>query len=467
MSRKIEAKASVVISEEEQRSLNTAAGKLLFTSIQGRQCAMVIEKDRLVEAAFLNPGKVGAVYIGKIKNMAKNIDACFVEIPKGEICFLPLKNAESPFLVNRIYDGRILEGDELLVQVARDAQKSKRASVTAHISLANEYFVLSLGSAKIGYSTKLSPKVKDAIRKEFTEKALAQNGFLIQNIGTLLSIPEADRMKAQGIKPESIPLPSVGLVVRTKAEELGAEELWNQFYSISGQFVRLLYTAMHRSCFSCLRKAPAEFEAMVQQFAGEDAELKVSLSDEELPPYSEPSPCRREIVTDHEALYEQLQEYCSAHRYSLPVRLYRDSMLSLSTLYSLESRLESALSRRVWLKCGGSLIIENTEALTVIDVNSGKCEVGADAGKAYQKINLEAAEEVARQLRLRNLSGIIIVDFINMQSAGDNRKLLQYMRELTARDGVPTKVVDITALGLVEITRQKINKPLSEQYHLT
>ncbi len=118
----------------------------------------------------------------------------------------------------------------------------------------------------------------------------------------------------------------------------------------------------------------------------------------------------------------------------------------------------------VWLKCGGCLIIDNTEALTVIDVNSGKCEAGTDSGTAYHKINLEAAEEVARQLRLRNLSGIIIVDFINMQSARDNRNLLHYLRELTARDRVLTKVVDITALGLVEITRQKISKPLREQF---
>ena len=92
----------------------------------------------------------------------------------------PLKNAVSPFLVNRVFDGRIVEGDEILVQVVRDAQKSKRASVTAHISLANEYFAISFGSAKVGYSAKLNTKTKDAIRREFTEKAIIQNGFLIQ-----------------------------------------------------------------------------------------------------------------------------------------------------------------------------------------------------------------------------------------------------------------------------------------------
>ncbi len=445
MSRNIEAKASVTISEEERHFRNTTAGKLLFTVCRSRQCALVIEEERLVDVTVLNPGKVGGIYIGKVKNMARNIDACFVEIAKGEICFLPLKNATSPFLVNRVYDGRILEGDELLVQVVRDAQKSKRASVTAHISLANEYFVLSFGSAKVGYSTKLSPKAKEVFRRKFTEMSIIQNGSLVQDVNVLLPVAET----------ESIPLPSVGLVIRTRAEELTAEEeLWNNFFTVSSQFIRLLRTAMHRSCFSCLRKAPAEFETVLEQFV-KDTPEEDSSSD---------ISCSREIVTDQENLYEQLLEYCALHKYRLPVRFYRDSMLSLSTLYSLESKLESALARRVWLKSGGSLIIESTEALTAIDVNSGKYEAGTNAANAYQKINLEAAEEVARQLRLRNLSGIIIVDFINMQSAKDNRELLHYMRELVSRDKIPTKVVDITALGLVEITRQKINRPLKEQF---
>ena len=100
----------------------------------------------------------------------------------------------------------------------------------------------------------------------------------------------------------------------------------------------------------------------------------------------------------------------------------------------------------------------------MIDVNSGKYESGKNAEDTYRKINMEAAEEVAHQIRLRNLSGIIIVDFINMHLPEDNRELLLYLRELTAKDKVPTKVVDMTALGLVEITRKKINKPLKEQF---
>ena len=122
------------------------------------------------------------------------------------------------------------------------------------------------------------------------------------------------------------------------------------------------------------------------------------------------------------------------------------------------------MASRVWLKSGGYLIIEPTEALTVIDVNTGKYEAGKDPQETYRRINLEAAEEVAIQLVLRNLSGIIIVDFINMQSASYNRELLNHLKALVQKDKVQTHVVDMTPLGLVEITRKKISKPLREQF---
>lgn len=473
MSRRIEPKDSVRITEEETALRNTDGGKLLFTAYQGRQCALFIQNDRLMEASFLpaQAGKIGAVYIGKVKNMVKNIDACFVEIAKGEICFLSLKNASTPYLLNRAYDGRILEGDELLVQVIRDAQKTKKASVTAHISLASEYFALSIGSTNVAYSLKLSSEKKEAIRRHFTEMAVIRNGCLIQNCNNMVSISEAERMKEEGIRLESLNLPPMGFVVRTKAGELErGEELLKAFFTITAEFIRLLYYARYRSCFSCLREAPAGFETIIQDFAAGNSNKLPNETDipKEMDVLKEADIAflhnEKEIVTDQEALYGQIKEYCGKHNIEVKLRLYQDKLLSLAKLYSIENKLSTALDSRVWLKSGGYLVIEPTEALTVIDVNSGKYETDKDARETYLKINLEAAKETALQLRLRNLSGIIIVDFINMQFGEDRKALLNCLKQLTAQDRIQTKVIDMTPLGLVEITRKKINKPLREQY---
>ena len=132
-------------------------------------------------------------------------------------------------------------------------------------------------------------------------------------------------------------------------------------------------------------------------------------------------------------------------------------------LYSLRTQLERALSERVWLNSGGYLVIQPTEALTAIDVNTGKYEGGKNQEAAFFKINKEAAVEVARQLRLRNLSGIIIVDFINMKQKESVRELMRILEAELKKDPVPAVLVDITRLSLVEITRKKREKPLYQE----
>ncbi len=450
MSRDVGAKASVTITAEEAAERKTEPGKLVFTKSKGHDGALLLQKDRLRAASFFRaaaqyknggkaPAAIGAVYIGKIKNAAKNIDACFVEIANGEICFLPMKNADMPYLVNRAFDGRLLEGDELLVQVERAAQKTKQASVTAHISLANDYFVISMGSPKVGYSANIDNDAKKRINLLFTESAVFSNGCLIQNADSLLP----------GAGYSRLTLPSTGCIVRTKAAEVqDSGVLMQQFFELAAQYAELLRTAAHRSCFSCIKEAPSAIENVLEQLAGEEE--------------------YREIVTDSESMYDKLQRI--NRNDSKQLRLYRDSLLPLSKLYSIESKVDMALERRIWLKSGGYLIIEPTEALTVIDVNSGKYESKKGAGETYLKINLEAAEEIVLQLRLRNLSGIVIVDFINMKAEDERRVLLNRLRELVKQDNealhhrIKTTIVDMTPLGLVEITRKKVNKPLAEQW---
>ena len=168
----------------------------------------------------------------------------------------------------------------------------------------------------------------------------------------------------------------------------------------------------------------------------------------------------QEVITDIPAVYEELAAYFA--RIGLPsekLRLYSDPMITLGQLYSLEKTLGEATGRRVWLDSGAYLIIEHTEAMTVIDVNSGKDEKDAKSLQAAETINREAAREITRQLLLRNLSGMVMVDFINMKRKGAEADLLDYMRELTDRDPVFVKVLDITPLGIMELTRRRIRRP--------
>ena len=448
MSRQIQAKSSLTISEKEASDRSTTQGKVLFTAYRGKECALFIQNDRLTAACFLSEtnSKIGAIYIGKIKNMAKNIDACFVEIDGGEICFLPLKKAATPYLLNRNYDGRLTEGDMLLVQVERDAQKTKQASVTAHISLSNEYFVVSMGAPKFSYSSKIEKSEQERLKADisslFREKAMLEKSHLVQDWNLLLSDEARERLSAVS----QLKMPVTGCIVRTKAADTSsADELLIYFYELMEQYAGLFHTANYRSCFACLREAPGAVEAVLSSLATEQE--------------------YQEIVTDREEIYREISEYCRNRQNPKPLRLYQDEMLSLAKLYSIESKMEMALGSRVWLKSGGYLVIEPTEALTVIDVNSGKYESGKGSDEAALQVNLEAAEEIALQLRLRNLSGIIIIDFINMIQETSKEQILSLLKRLTARDRVKTTVVDMTSLGLVEITRKKINKPLREQFY--
>lgn len=166
-----------------------------------------------------------------------------------------------------------------------------------------------------------------------------------------------------------------------------------------------------------------------------------------------------EIVTDNEGVFNILSGDFSN------VRLYEDKTFGLDKLYSLKTALNEALDRNIWLKCGGFIVFDKTEAMTVIDVNSGKFtpSKGTDKESAYLTVNTEAAVEICRQLRLRNISGIVIIDFINLKSDDMKNELMDVLRNESADDTETVMVIDITELGLVELTRKKEFPPLYEQ----
>lgn len=377
----------------------------------------LLEEDRLTEVFVDCKGQtlLGNIYVGKVKNILKNIDAAFVEIAGGRICFLPLSEARHPILTNRIYDGRIIAGDEILVQVQKDAVKTKDPVLTASISVTGKYASISLGEENgFRYSHKLSAENKAVIRESLKE----------------------------------LPLPrDMTAVIRTQSQELcescQLSLLKEELLDLFAQAQKLLRMGKTRTVFSLLTESMPGYMNQLQRLS--------YLPDK--------------IITDDLAVFQTLQSYYKEKEPDRCASLcyYQDAALSLAGLYGLKGKLADALGKNVWLKSGGYLVIEPTEALTVIDVNTGRFTGKKNTEETFAMINEEAACEVARQLRLRNLSGIILVDFINMSGREANKRLLSLLREACRKDPVAVSVVDMTALGLVEITRKKVSKPLAEQ----
>lgn len=405
---------------EENLQNRTPEGKVIITEYQQNICSFLINDNRLLNVHTLDSSsKIGNIYIAKVKNVLKNINACFVEIAEKEICFLPLNEAQNPFILNRIYDGRIVQGDELLVQFTKDALKTKQAGVTCNVSLPDDSFVFAIGNPKLGISSKLSPADKSHIRQ-----LLCERGFIDSN-GQITRLPTH---------------PEYGLIIRTDALHLleeSEETFIKEFQLKQEAFLHFLETSRHKQCFDCIITRKMPYKAILDNYSNTDYQ---------------------EVVTDLNEAYTGLQGI------SKPVRLYTDESYSLNKLYSLETKLQDALKKTVWMKSGANLVIEQTECLNTIDVNSGKKITAKASPDTIWQINMEAAAEAALQIRLRNLSGIIIIDFINMEDKSLEEKLLQHMKALVAKDPIITNVIDITPLGLMEITRKKVSKSLSEQF---
>ncbi len=329
----------------------------------------------------------------------------------------------------------ISAGDELLVQVEREALKTKEPAVTANLSFAGKYAVLTTANRRLGISSKLSKEQKASYKE-------------------LLREFDCD---------------AYGLIVRTNATGVSDETLVQEIRTLEQEWLDMKENALHKTCYSVLKKAkPSYLE-----------ELK-----------NQPEGSIEEILTDDRAVFEAVcMEYgirkeqfvtggsvsVPVDQFEIPVRnaadgqagnlrltYYKDPMISLSALYSVKASLEKALRTQVWLNSGASIIIEHTEALTVIDVNSGKNLARKEMRENLLRINLEAAKEIAYQLRLRNISGMVLIDFINLLSKEDEAVLLKEFRSYLRNDPVKADLIDMTKLGLVEVTRKKIKKSLRD-----
>lgn len=411
------------VRQKEKMSDGQTDYRLLLTLFDEKRPYLMQMSPLLNEDSIL-----GNIYLARVKDVARNLNGAFLSITKEKTAYLSLSRCREILLANRqspvapgdgvqsgstvFAEGQSLrQGDEVVVQIVGEALKTKPPTASEKLSLAGQYCICSYFGHGIHYSKKLNEAKKKEIDSELRSRNLE------------------GRKRYQ-------------FTVRTNAGSLDDREpLFKEMEEFIHIFDTLSGVYRHRTCYSLLYKKEAEVLSQIKDI---------------------PLDAYDEIVTDEEDIFEFLTDSFKEK----PVRLYRDELLSLAKLYSLETHLKEALGKKVWLPCGGYLVIEPTEAMTVIDVNSGKSvDKNRKNGDYYLKINLEAAREIARQLRLRNYSGMIMVDFINMDDEKENAFLLEKLGEYLREDKVAARLVDMTALGIVEITRKKVSRPLSDFFY--
>ena len=375
----------------------------------------ILENDEIVEIHYDEfsvdkpSHQVGNIYIGKVKKIVKNIGAAFVEIEPGLECYYNLDEAEAAIFTTKMGKKPLSVADELIVQLSKEGVKSKAPTVTSNISFTGYYTVLTTGNTRIGVSAKIPKKRREELK-----------GFL-------------DQYQNE----------EFGLILRTNGGEVPLQIIQEEIEEHLRAYQQLKTKASTRTCFSILRKSPLGYMTNIRNID------RRGLS--------------KILVNDQELYHEIHDFYQSYDRGGIPsIQLEEEKTTSLASVFNTRKVLERALNEKVWLKNGATLVIQPTEALTVIDVNSGKYEKKESDKEAALKINLIAACEIAKQLRLRNITGIIIVDFINMDDEEDILVLVQELKSHLAKDTVPATFVGVTKLQLVELTRKKIRKPLSE-----
>ena len=361
-----------------------------------------------------HPGILGNIYLGKVKNIVKNINAAFIEVANGLMCYYSLAENPMPVYANAKKSSRLVIGDELLVQISREDVKTKAPTVTSGLNLTGKYVVLTHGKTQTGLSGKIT---RQSERKRL----------------------------ADAVAPYKTE--DYGFIIRTNAASVPWNKVEDEIRYLADCYWKLRTNGIHKKCFSLI----------LPSMPGYLCDIRDGYDD-----------CIDEFVTDDMEIYNKIKEYLSVYNkeetLSAKLRFYQDELLPLDRLYGISEKIKKALDKKVWLKSGGYLVIEPTEALTVIDVNTGKAIAGRkEAEETFYRINLEAADEIARQLRLRNLSGIIIIDFIDLKSKEKTTDIIKHMEQLAAADPVRTTVVDMTELHLLELTRKKVRKPLHEQ----
>jgi len=367
----------------------------------------------------------GNVYLAKVQNVLPGMEAAFVDIgtPKNAVLYrgdvrYDVEDVEGGTSRNQNLkiEQMLRPGQTIVCQVTKNPIGTKGARLTQEVSLPGRFIVLIPNSDTYGISKRLSDDERKRLRRILDE-----------------------------VKPERH-----GVIVRTAAEGVTNDELRRDVLRLLKQWEQIEAKAKASRAPALLYKEPDLAVRVIREEFNKDY---------------------RGVVIDDHALYEEVRDYVAGISPELADRVehYDPAAdgLPMFERFHVHEQLHKALDRKVWLPSGGSLIIERTEALTVIDVNTGKNVGTSSLEETVFRNNLEAAEEVARQLRLRDVGGIIVIDFIDMEIRQNREEVIRSFRDALARDKTRTQVFDISELGLVEMTRKRVSEGLVESFSET
>lgn len=386
--------------------------RILFDISENFNQVAYIKDSILIEYHIENPANrsiVGNIYKGKVQNVIKGMQSAFIDIGIGKNAYLFINdiigkndsNAKKKTITKLLKPGQ-----EIMVQVSKDSMGLKNPKVTTNFSLPGKYVVLMPGVDYIGISHRIDNEIEKSKLMEIAKR----------------------------IKPEN-----AGLIIRTAAQNVRKEEFENDILSLCKLYEKIMERYE-------TAKAPDliyEEENFIIKYIRDMSSFMVD-----------------EIIINDLKQYEELKNYLKNQDHKNFVVRYEEG--DLIGLYGVEKQVERLLNKRVWLKSGGFIIIDKVEALTVIDVNTGKYIGNSSLQETILKTNIEAAKEIAVQLRLRDIGGIIIIDFIDMDNENDRQKLIDVFEECLKNDRSKCSLLGFTQLGLVEMTRKRVRSNVSE-----
>jgi ribonuclease E len=359
---------------------------------------------------------VGNVYLGKVQNVLPSMEAAFIDIGKGRnaVLYAGEVNFDTAGMEGqpKRIESALKSGQSVLVQVTKDPIGHKGARLTSQISLPGRYLVYVPDGSMTGISRKLPDKERTRL-KSILKKVMPENA---------------------------------GVIVRTAAEGASEEELARDVARLSAQWEAIQKKAKNASPPELLSAEPDLTVRVVRDVFNEDF---------------------TSLVVQGEDAWETVDEYVQYVAPHLGERLSKwdGEQGDVFESYRIDEQLGKAMERKVWLPSGGSLVIDRTEAMTVVDVNTGKFTgQGGNLEETVTRNNLEAAEEIVRQLRLRDIGGIIVIDFIDMVLESNRDLVLRRMLECLARDRTKHQVAEVTSLGLVQMTRKRVGQGLLEAF---